>query len=108
MLHSSKPSPIEGQAAKAVDPATPLFGPVIVVPLSTSEASFAELRAAGYVPVACDTPDAVRVIMPGSQIESGDMLMSALHGVVNCGYITAAEKFTDELFRRMTAREASK
>ena len=61
----------------------PAVRPIIVVPTCTPYSSLDEARAAGYVPVLCDTPEAVRVIMPAEHLASPDLCMAALHAVVN-------------------------
>jgi dTDP-4-amino-4,6-dideoxygalactose transaminase len=88
-------------------PPPPFVRPIVVVPLSTPHASIEALCHGGYVPVFCDTPDAVRVVMTAEQIASTDLCMAALHAVANCGYTAAADKFVQELWRRLKANEAA-
>jgi len=83
------------------------------VPLDTPETSLAELRAAGFIPVQTDNPEAVRMVTPGAQIVGGDLMMSIMHGLCttpHCGLSEAREMrsaMVTELHRRMLVREAN-
>ena len=83
------------------------YAPVIVLPTTTPPENLPALKAAGYVVVLCDQPEKVIVKMPHGNLEGGDMLMAALHGIVNCGYSSAFEKFVRELHARMLKREGA-
>ncbi len=76
------------------------------MPLDTPESSLAELRAAGFVPVRTDSPESVKIVAMGFEVQSSDMLMAAMHGVVNGGCIAPMEEFSRELFDRMKRRES--
>ena len=94
-------------SAPAVDRAAACSPPlVLVVPLDMPDSSLAELRAAGFVPVKTDKPEAVKIVAMGFEVQSSDMLMAAMHGVVNGGYTAPMERFTRELFDRMKRRES--
>lgn len=89
---------------KSVEQIRPL---IIVVPIETDDAAMAELRAGGYLPLKADEHGAARikVLLPFSEVSSGDMLMAALHAVANETIGRAKERFTEELFKRLSANE---
>ncbi len=78
--------------------------PILALPTDVDPGTVAELRAAGYVPILTDNPDGVRIILAGSQVQSSDLLMSALHGMVRDPHDSKAA-MVKELFRRMRERE---
>ena len=55
----------------------------------------------------CDSPEKVVLKMPQGNLEGGDMLMAALHGIVSGGYSAPFEKFVRELHARMLKREGA-
>lgn len=79
--------------------------PIVTVPLSTTDAAVSELRNAGYIAIRTDTPDAVRIVVSGAQIESGDFVMSAMRGICEGFSDSNKRAFTDELYRRMKLQE---
>lgn len=80
---------------------------VIIFPRGQlSELDRARMDEVGIVAVEADNPDKVVITAPGAPLAGADDLMlSALHAVVNCGYSTAPVKFADELYRRLKKRE---
>lgn len=94
-----------GTAACAVSRVVPC-SPIVAVPTDVHQTTLAELRAAGYVPIRTDNPDGVRLILAGSQVQSSDLLMSALHGMCRDPRDSKAA-MVKELFRRLREREDS-
>jgi len=83
------------------------YAPLVILPTTTPAENLAEIKAAGYVVVMCDQPEKVIVKLPQANSEGGDMLMAALHGIVNGGYTPPYEKFVKELHARMLKREGA-
>ncbi|MEM6911073.1 MAG: hypothetical protein AAF555_05765 [Verrucomicrobiota bacterium] len=81
--------------------------PILALPSDTDEKTVAECRAAGYLPVLTDSPDSVRVILPGSQVQSSDLLMAALAGLCCHPQADGKRTMVEELHRRLKARESS-
>lgn len=78
---------------------------IITLPTGTDEATIAELRACGYIPVVTDKPDLVRIVVAGSQVQANDMLMAALHGLNQSTQQHPRSEFTRELYYRLQQRE---
>jgi hypothetical protein len=81
-------------------------GHLVIVPTNTPAGTLQDLRKAGYIPILSDDPDKIRLVVPSSAILSGDLLMSAMHGVVTSGSSIPMERFAKELLRRMVERES--
>lgn len=79
--------------------------PLVVLPLATDAATLRNVRAAGYCPILTDSPDSVRVILPGNDVSGSDMLMSALHGLCGLCSDEGRSDFAKELFHRMKTKE---
>ena len=85
---------------------------LVVVPLDTAPESLAEMRAAGYVPIMTDSPEKVKVLMPGNHVVGGDLLMAAMAGLMDSagdashtGLVMRNAALT-ELHSRLKAHEA--
>jgi hypothetical protein len=80
--------------------------PLLVVPSTTGQEVLKQIHQAGYLPLPCDHPDAIRLLSSHSPISGDDLLMSAMHGVVSCGqFDNHMEVFAKELYRRMRENE---
>ena len=84
------------------------IAPIIVLPTLSDPKLLAELRAAGYVPVCCDDPSKVAVIMPHSKMFADDLLMSALYGMSDSMSSTERSRTILELHRRLLSNESKK
>jgi hypothetical protein len=85
----------------------PCYAPLVVLPATTEAETVAAVRGAGYVCVLCDDPTKVKVILAGSDVVGGDLLMSALTGLCS-QYAGDSSKsaMVVELWKRMKEREA--
>jgi hypothetical protein len=86
--------------------------PIIVVPVATSAGTLSDLRKAGYVPLLCDEPEKVLIVMAGGRISGDDLLMSALHAMTKATNTSNGESVRSEmvmeLHRRMKVLELEK
>lgn len=85
----------------------PCYAPLVVLPTTTEAETVAAVRGAGYVCVLCDDPGKVKVIIAGSDVVGGDLLMSALTGL--CSQFAGESgkvEMVKELWKRMKEREA--
>jgi hypothetical protein len=78
---------------------------IVVLPTSASKKEIAELRAANYIPICCDDPSKVAVLMPVKSIYADDLLMSALHGMSALHSTNERAKMVEEFTRRLLAKE---
>jgi len=80
---------------------------VIIFPRGQlTELDRARMDEVGIVAVEADNPEQVVITAPGVPLAGADDLMlSALHAVVECGFSSAATEFAKELRRRLTTRE---
>lgn len=79
---------------------------VIVLPRDIDQATIAGVVKAGYLPILTDYPESVKVIMPGSEVISNDLTMSALHAIDKTAVSDCKTYFVKELHARLVAREA--
>jgi len=79
---------------------------IVVLPTSASKKEIAELRAANYIPICCDDPSKVSVLMPVKSIYADDLLMSALHGMSQPHSTNERARMVEEFHRRLLAKEA--
>ena len=78
---------------------------IVIVPTSASKKEIAELRAANYIPICCDDPSKVSLMMPVKSIYADDLLMSALHGMSAPHSTQERAKMVEEFHRRLLAKE---
>ncbi|MCG8275368.1 hypothetical protein [Stenotrophomonas sp. NLF4-10] len=80
---------------------------VIIFPRGQlTELDRARMDEAGIVAVEADNPEQVVVTVPGAPLAgANDLMLSALHAVVECGFSSAATEFSKELRKRLTMRE---
>ena len=94
------------KAQKASSSAT-CYAPLVVLPTSTTPEQLAELRAAGYVPVCCDNPEKVIVVLPQTRLAGDDLLMAALHGLESDGCTAPKQRFVTQLYQRLLKNEGA-
>lgn len=80
---------------------------VIIFPRGQlTELDRARMDEVGIVAVEADDPDNVVITAPGVPLAgANDLMLAALHAVVECGYSSAATEFAKELRKRLLLRE---
>ena len=79
---------------------------IITVPLDVSDTDLSLLLSSGFIPIRTEFPSAVKIILPGSEVLTSDLLMAALHGLCRSANSTAERSdMVLELRRRLTLRE---
>lgn len=81
--------------------------PILVLPANATKQVCAQARAAGYLVILTDKPEAVRVVGMETLVSSGDLVMSLLEGICGASSYTERTKFALELHRRMKLRESA-
>jgi hypothetical protein len=78
---------------------------IVVIPVDSSDATVSELRKGGYIPIRCDDPSRIKILLPSSEISGGDFLMAAMYGLTEPANDSNMRLFAKELFRRMKEKE---
>lgn len=81
--------------------------PIVVLPTKTLPATVKRLEADRWSVVLCDRPDKVKLLLPTHEIKGSDLLMAAMHGIVNPGFAQPMTDFVRELYRRLKQAEES-
>jgi hypothetical protein len=79
---------------------------VLVVPTNTASEVVKMAADAGYLVIPCDDPSKVSVLAPTHLVGTNDLMMSAMHSIVEHGCTSQYVSFGKELIRRMKARES--
>jgi hypothetical protein len=85
-----------------------LVKPIVVVPVGTPEESIKALSDGGYIPLKSIDPDAVKIVVPGSEILGDDLMTSALHAIAESDNPHVNTRFIRNLWKRINAREDTK
>lgn len=79
---------------------------ILTTPGNIPGKTIKQLADAGCVVIECKRPDEVKTVIPGKDVESNDLLMSALHGIE--GDSQDCQKFVKEFNRRLKLKEEKK
>lgn len=83
------------------------YAPLVVLPTVTAPETVQDVRSAGYVPILCDEPEKVKLVMGQGEVGGSDLLMSAMYGISGTVSERERSKMVEELYRRMLKREGA-
>lgn len=81
--------------------------PILILPTDIGQEMIEIVKASGYIPLITDSPEKVKVVMPGSEAIGSDMLMSAMHALSGQYMETGRSAFVLELAKRLKSREST-
>lgn len=81
--------------------------PILIVPSETPPATVKKLEVGGYLVIATDEFNKVKLVAPTNFVGKNNLLMSALHGLTKGNDTTSMNIFTREIHRRLLEQEVA-